>query len=427
MSAKVAQHVTLAVAVLLAAAGSTVSADDWPQWRGPRRNGVAENAVIPAEWPKIAPTPRWRIEVGEGESSPVVSDGRLFVMGRSDDGRENCYAIRSDNGEFIWKHSYDAPYTPADASAGKGPKSTPTVDGEHVYMFGVGGLLHCFDTTNGSVIWRHDCQREFWGIERDSAGDDAWSTCCGAAASPLVDGDRLILPVGGKKAGAITAFDKKDGRILWSSLDDRSSYASPIAVSIGGERQIIAFTGLRMVGIRPSNGTMLWDFPFRAEFEQTMVTPAVWRDLVFVGGERRPITALRIMPGQSSSKIDVAWENNDLRSYLSTPIVVGDYLYGHSTFRNLLVCIDVRNGETMWKERGFGKHASLMAVGNRLLVLTDEGRFVVAETIANRFISHADWSLPDCNTMSHPCIVGNCLYLKCHTELICLELTSATN
>src|SRR5262249_34720726 len=140
-----------------------------------------------------------------------------------------------------------------------------------------------------------DLHKMYWGVAMDKWGDDAYSTCCGAAASPLVDGERLILPVGGKKAGALVAFDRKSGKVSWrTALTDRSSYASPMIASPGGKRQLIAFTGLRMVGLSLDGKSLLWEYPFPAAYEQTMITPIVWKDLVIVAGENKPTVALKI-------------------------------------------------------------------------------------------------------------------------------------
>jgi len=209
------------ILVLLVLAHLT-RADDWPQWRGPNRDGVAKGARLPARWPKDPPKPLWKRTIGEGQGSPAVAGGKLFIMGRDMADNETCFALDASTGNVLWKHSYPAPYKPADRSAGTGPKSTPTVDGDRVYMLGVSGMFHCFKTTGG-VVWKVDLKKDYWGVARDKDGDDAWWPCCGMATAPLVDRDRLILSVGGKKAGAFTAFDKAKGGIVWKALDDRSS------------------------------------------------------------------------------------------------------------------------------------------------------------------------------------------------------------
>src|SRR5262249_49878665 len=156
-----------------------------------------------------------------------------------------------------------------DPSAGKGPKSTPAVDGDRLYAYGVAGMLHCLDVKTGNVLWKHDCAAEYWGVKKDKDGDDAWCTPCGAASSPLADGKRVLLSTGGEKCGSVSGFDRDSGKLVWKALDDKGSYASPVVAQLAGQRQVVAFTGLRMVGVKASDGALLWEHPFEAMFQQT--------------------------------------------------------------------------------------------------------------------------------------------------------------
>src|SRR5581483_10627237 len=323
---------TLVTALVLGLCGGVARAD-WPQWRGPSRDGIAVGARLPKVWPRRTPAPSWKIAIGEGYSSPVVAAGRLYIMSREAGDTEVCLCFAADSGKELWRHAYQAPYKPSDPRAGKGPKSTPTVDGDLVFMLGASGKFHCLDSKSGKVVWQRDFNAEFWGVEKDpnDPNDDAWSPCCGAATSPLVDGERVILPVGGKKAGGVTIFNKRNGSILAKSLEDRSSYASFVVASLAGERQFIGFTGIRMVGLRASDAALLWDFPFRVKWDQTVCTPVVWKDLVIVAGERhvkdeplRETTALRIEPLRGAFTTTVAWVNKDLRAYLCSPVAYRD-------------------------------------------------------------------------------------------------------
>jgi outer membrane protein assembly factor BamB len=410
----------LLLSLVLAA---TVLAGDWPQWRGPARDGVAPRAQLPTTWPTDPPRPLWKVAIGEGYSSPVIAEGRLFIMGRVADDQEVCYCFDANNGKQLWQSAAAVPYTPADPSAGKGPKATPLVDGERVYMLGVSGLFHCFDVRTGRVLWERDFKKEYWGVEKDKDGDDAWSTCCGAACSPLVDGRRVILPVGGKKAGAFTAFDKASGEVLWTSLPDRSSYGSPLLAELAGRRQLIGFTGLRMVGLDVADGQLLWEHAFPAKFEQTVLTPVLWKDLVIFGGEAKPTIALRIeKEGQQVNKT-VAWTNKDLRAYLTSPVVFRDHLVGLSHFRKQLVCLDLEGGQTKWTEDDFGDYASLVVAGEQLLVLTGEGELHVLEANPNKFVRRAHWRVSDeGKTWSHLAVAGSRLYFKDKQHLICLDV-----
>ena len=404
-------------------------ASDWPQWRGPGRDGVASEARLPAVWPKEAPPPLWQVDVGEGYSSPAVVGGRVYILGRKSGDREVCFCFQAATGKLLWEHAYAAPYQPVlGDSSGKGPKSTPTVNGDRVYTVGVSGLFHCLEADTGRVLWKHDFTAEYWGVEKDSEGHDAWSPCCGAAASPLMDGDRVIVPVGGHKAGALTAFDRKSGAIVWKALTDRGSYASPVLARLPGGRQVVGFTGLRMVGVDAANGTLRWEFPFKAGFDQTILTPVIWKDLVLVGGEKRATIALKIEASDGRAACRVAWENKDLRSYLTSPVVFRDHLVGLDNSRNRLVCIDLATGRTAWTRRGYEgegeiAYASLVVAGEQLLVLRGDGSLDVLEANPERYVRRARWRVGEAGkTWSHLAVAGSRLFLKDREWLKCYEL-----
>jgi outer membrane protein assembly factor BamB len=398
-------------------------ATDWPQWRGPNRDGIAPGARLPVKWPAEAPEPKWKAAVGLGASGPAVAGGKVFIMGM--EGKtERCLCLDANTGNELWKVEYEEPFVAPDPTVPRGPNSTPTVDKDRVFMFGVGGQLHCLDLNNGAVLWKHDCQKEYWGVQKNAElGDDAWFPPCGVATSPLVDGDTVIVAVGGKKAGAFTGFDRKTGKILWKALDDRSSYASPVIRSPGGVDQIIGFTGTRMVGLRRSDRELLWEMPFKARFEQTIVTPVVWKDLVIVGGEGRPTVALRIIETGGKVKAEKAWESPDLRTYLTTPVVMGDYLVGHDMRTNRVVCVSLDNGELAWTSPGVsGKYFSIVLAGDAVLVLNSEGELRAFKADPKECVELAKWKVSGKGVWAHLAVAGNRLYVKDKDTLFCYEL-----
>jgi outer membrane protein assembly factor BamB len=414
-----------ALALLLAC--GLASAADWPQWRGRDRDGVAHQARLPAAWPPRPPRPVWRQTVGEGQSSPVVAGNRVFVLGRTGD-VEGCYCMSAATGKMLWQKEYPCTYKPADPSSGFGPKSTPTIDGDRVSMFGVAGMFHCFDVRSGKVLWKHDVRAEFWGKAKDQWGDDAYATCCGAAASPLVfepvkGRPCVLLPVGGKAAGAMTAFDRRDGKVVWKApLADRSSYASPVLAAPAGVRQVVGFTGLRMVGLKPADGTLLWDYPFAAKYEQTIITPVVWKDRVIVAGERKATVALQLTKQGGKLGAKVAWSNPELRCYICSPVVFKDHLLGHN-HRGQLVCIDLATGKTAWTANGFGRYATLTVAGGEILALTRDGELHVLEANAKKFVRKRQWELPVTPPVwSSLAVVGSRLYVKDARDVVCFDL-----
>jgi outer membrane protein assembly factor BamB len=415
-------RLVLSIAVTSALASALRA--DWPQWRGPARDGHTLGARLPAKWPADAPKPAWKASVGEGYSGVAVANGRVFAHGRDDkNGVERCFCFDLVSGKKLWEFSYDAPFKAPDPTAGRGPNATPAADGDRVYFFGLSGMLTCAEVATGKALWQRDCLKDYWGVKKTDEGDDAWFPPCGASASPLVDGDTVIVPVGGKKAGAVTGFDRATGKLVWKALDDRSSYASPLIASAGGVRQIVAFTGTRMVGLRHSDRELLWEEPFKARFEQTIISPVVWKDRVVIGGEGKPTLCLKLTRDGEKLKKEVAWKCDDLKMYLTTPVVVNDHLIGYDHRTGRLACVAMESGETAWTSPNFGtKHLSLVAAGDTLLVLTLEGTLTVAKVSKDDYEQLAKWKVSEKGTWAHLAVSGNRLLVKGPDELLCYEL-----
>jgi outer membrane protein assembly factor BamB len=281
--------------------------------------------------------------------------------------------------------------------------------------------LHCLDAKTGKVRWKIDCNKEYWGVEKDEDGEDAWTAPCGAAASPLIDGDRLILPIGGKKAGGLTAFDKYTGKLVWKALADRSSYASPLAAELAGVRQVVGFTGLRMAGVQAADGKLLWELPYKADFEQTSVTPVLWRDLVIVNGEYKPAIALRVRGENGKVVKEIAWRNKDLRTYIVTPVVYQDHLYGLNR-RRQLVCVELPTGKTAWAGGDLDDFASLVRVEDRLLVQCRNGMLYVLEANPKRYAEVVSYEVSaQGGVWSHLAVAGSRLYVKDKAHLCCYD------
>jgi outer membrane protein assembly factor BamB len=415
---------TIHSAFLLVIAAAVLPAADWPQWRGPARDGHAPAGGLPRQWAIAPPEPLWVREVGPGYSGPAIARGRLFIHVRdADKKQERCLCLDAFTGKQIWEVSYPAAFVPPDSTAGTGPNATPAVDRDRVHFFGLSGMLTCADFETGKILWQHDCAREYWGVAKTADGDDPWFPACGASASPLVDGETVVVPIGGKKAGAVTGFDRNSGEIVWKALDDRSSYASPLIGSPGGVKQFIAFTGTRMVGLRHADRELLWDHPFPAKYEQTVVSPVVWNDLVIIGGEARPTVAIKLGQDGARLKKSIAWKSEDMRLYLTTPVSFRDHLVGFDHRMGRLVCLKLDTGETAWTSPGLGtKHLSLLAAGDVLMALTLEGNLLVFKVSTDEYIPVAKWKVSERGTYAHPALAGNRLYIKGPEKLACYEL-----
>jgi outer membrane protein assembly factor BamB len=392
----------------------------WPQWRGPNRDGHAPESALPARLPETLPAPRWKARVGIGYSSPVVAQGRAIVLGRADGKNESCFCFDAATGRLLWKQSWPSAFAPPDPSAGKGPNATALIDENRVIALGLGGMLHCFDLLRGTILWKHDCAAAFWGVEKSPTGD-LWFPICGAAASAMVVGGEIVVPVGGKKAGSFTGFDRRTGALRWKALNDRSSYASPIVTTLGGVEQLVGFTGTRMVGIDRTTHALLWEFSFKALYEQTIVSPVVWKDTVFIGGEARPTTALIVTRSGAKPTTQVAWTSADLSTYLTTPVVVDDRLIGYDVRSRRLVCLDAATGAVRWTGTRTGRlFASLIVAGNDLLFLSDSGELNIVDPRASDYTLKKSYRVAAPETIwSQPALVGQSIYIRDQKELAC--------
>src|SRR5215207_3273918 len=272
------------VVVIVVACVVAPTAQDWNQWRGPSRTGVTTAFTPPATWPD-KPRKVWETTVGAGHSSPVVSGSRVFIFARTRDD-EVVTAFEYQTGKQVWQQRYRAPYqvNPAAESHGKGPKSTPAVDGGRLFTLGISGTLSAFDAATGKPLWRKTFDREF----------DASSPDFGVAMSPLVAEGQVVVHVGGNKTGALMALDGGTGAIRWQWKGDGPAYASPVIGSFGTSRQIITQSRSRLVGLSADSGALLWTVAFTTPYDQNIVTPIVAGDLVLYSGLDQPLTAVRI-------------------------------------------------------------------------------------------------------------------------------------
>ena len=388
--------VTCALAVL--------DAQDWNQWRGPARTGVAAGFVPPPAWPD-RPHKAWEAAVGAGHSSPVVAGGRVFVLSRRADD-EVLTAIEIQNGKQAWQQRYRAVYqvNPAAESHGKGPKSTPAVEGGRVFALGINGTLSAFEAATGKPIWRKAFDREF----------DASSPDFGTATSPLVDGGNVVAHVGGNKAGALMALDAASGSLKWQWKGDGPAYASPVLASFGSSRQIVTQSRSNVVGLSAADGSLLWRIPFTTPYDQNIVTPLIVGDLVVYSGNEQPLAAARIREAAGKWTAEPVWRIEALPMYMSAPIASGGYVFG-LTQRNKgqFFAVDPRAGRVLWTTRGReAENAALIAAGDLLIATTTEGELVIARRDAGKFDVIKRYTVADSPIWAHPVPAGRGILIK---------------
>ena len=408
----------LAIVIALAAAGGgevlsqqkpAATGTDWPQWRGPTRDGLA-GAALPSQWPQ-ALKKRWEIPVGTGHASPVVSGNRVVVIAREGD-QEIVRALDVASGKEIWRAAYPAPYTvnPAAQSHGAGPKSTPAVVGGRVFTLGISGILSAFDLASGTLIWR---------LPAPAAQPDY-----GAATSPLVDpgdGTSVIVHVGGYDNGALTSFDAATGKPRWEWKGDGPGSGSPIIATLRGVRQVIAQTQKFLVGLDASTGTLLWQLSFTTDFDQNAFTPVVFQDLLINGGIDHPLTATRLKVVDGKWTGEPAWTNPQTPMFMSSPVLIDGTIYGLTT-RSLgqFVAIDAASGKTLWNTKGReGENASMLGSRSWLLASTTDGTLVVARANPQKYEEVRRYQIAPSALWAQPAITGNSIIVKDVDKVIC--------
>jgi outer membrane protein assembly factor BamB len=390
-------------AAVMGGAGS-LSSGDWPQWRGPTRDGASAPLPPRTSWPATLTT-GWKTSVGIGHSSPVVAGDKVFLFSRQSED-EVLEAFDRATGRRAWRQAYPAPYTvnSAAASHGKGPKSTPVVAGGRVFTFGIGGILSAFDAASGRLLWRKD----FAGQFPDT------SPIYGAAQSPVVDGGRVIVHVGGKAKGALTAFDAATGAVAWAWTGDGPAYASPVVADVAGQRQVVTFTDSMLVGVSADSGQLLWKLPFATDYDQTAVTPIVSGDTVIYSGLDHPVTAVRIVRRGAAFAATPLWENAEVAAYMSSPVLAGGRVFGLSHKRKgQIFALDASTGRTVWMAEGRqGDNASLAVAGGALLALTTEGELLVIDPAAPAFKVVRRYTAADNPAWAHLAVVDEGVLVK---------------
>lgn len=389
----------LVVAAFLGLASCT-SAQDWPGWRGPGRDARVPGFHSPAVWPKDLRR-EWRIEVGAGHSTPALVGGRLYVHARQEED-EVILSLDAVTGRLLWSERYPAPYEALCRlhPQGKGPLSSPAVFDGRVFCLGIGGILSCLDAGTGRVLWRHTFRDRFPDMMLH----------IGTGMSPLVRDGVCFVHVGGSKGGAILALDAASGKIRWSWEGDGPSCASPVVAEIAGELQLITLTQSHAVGLRLSDGALLWKLDFRTAYDLNWVTPIVLGDLIILSGHQRGIVAFTLEGREPKP----AWRSNDVSMFMSSPILKEDRLIGFSDRRKgQLFCLDARTGETLWLgEPRQGESAAILDAGDVLLALTTRSELIVFEANDKAYSERARYTVADTPTWAHPVVAGSAIFVR---------------
>jgi outer membrane protein assembly factor BamB len=390
---------------------------DWSQWRGPSRDGVIPAAVIPKQWPKSTKRD-WHVDVGEGYSSPVVSGGRAFLHSRRDP-EEIVTAIDIATGKVVWQQKYIASFTKNQYATqmAKGPNSTPLIVGSRLFTLGVTGVLTAWNIADGSVAWRQDY----------SSSIDTSKLFCGTAMSPMLEGGALIVQVGSDvHGGRILALDPATGKERWSSKGLGPGYASPVAATIDGVRQIITMTNGSIIGVDAGTGSPLWSIPFPDEWHENIVTPIWTGSSLIVSGTRQGTHAYAIARATGATGAAGAWQtrqrwkNAEVTMYTVSPVFADGIIYGMSNKRRgQFVAMDVETGTVKWATNGRdGNHASIQQTAQHLLLLTDGGVLIVARRTPESFVEERRYELGKSATWAQPVLLPDGMLVREATGIV---------
>jgi outer membrane protein assembly factor BamB len=405
-----ARALTLALGLVLLP-GAVAAADDWPQWRGPQRDGQAPGFLAPKVWPKQLKR-QWRVEVGEGHASPVVAEGRVFVLARQDD-KEVVRALDLADGKQLWSQSYAAPFSMSlyAMSHGKGAKSTPAVADGRLFTLGIGNIFSAWDAQSGRPLWQHDFAKRFTSHSM---------LYYGTADSPLVTRELAVAYVGGRGDGALVALDPANGKTRWEYTGDGAAYTSPILADIQGTPQIITQSQTACVGISPADGSRLWSIPFTTEYDQNIVTPVVLDDRIIFSGLGKGTFAYRLEKSRGRWSPVEVWHNDEVSMYMSSPVVVGGRLFGLANRRRgQFFLLDGATGKTLWTGEGrIGDNAAIVRAGDVLLALTTGSELLVLKPQDDAVKALARYQVSDTPTWAHPALVGNKILIKDRTSVV---------
>lgn len=392
-----------------------LSDGDWPQWRGRRRDGHALAFPMVESWPKRGPDRAWEIELGEGWSTPVVAGGRVYYFFRHD-GDEVVRCVEIDSGKQLWQHRYPVA---VNIEYSNGPRSTPCVAGDKLYTVGVTGRVQCRRTSDGGLVWEKDLQ-QVYAVPVPHRGH---------SASPLVEGDSLILNPG--IAGAsVVAWRAADGKEIWKAGSDPVGYSSPLVTTLAGRKVVVLFTGTALTGWGFDDGRALFSFPWPTGFQINASTPLLFRTrqgtvvrhYAFIStGYKQGFALLHLRPRDDGTiAIDTVYKGDGFCSHFGTPVRIGDTVYGFDEAR--LAGFDLRTGEVKWRRTGFSK-GTLCAVGDQLVVFGEQGEVGVGPatrdepfepTLSARIFRERCWSMP--------VVADGRLLLRTEDAGVCLDL-----
>jgi outer membrane protein assembly factor BamB len=392
------------------------AADEWPQFRGANYDDISADTGLMKQWPSQGPPLAWKITgIGLGYSGVSIGKGRIYTMGDIKDSGSFVYALNEADGKILWS----AKVGDAGAPGGyAGPRCTPTIDGDLLFVLNQLGDLVCFQTADGKEVWRKSMKSDFAGKMMSG-----W----GYSESPLVDGPNVICTPGGAE-GAVVALDKKTGRLVWRNKDvrDPAAYSSLLPVEFGGVRQYIQLTGLSVFAVAAADGRLLWQAPRKGQ--TAVITTPIFKDgIVFVtSGYKIGCNAFQVTAANGKFTAKELYANKEMTNHHGGVVLVGDCFYGFSDDNKKLKCMELKTGKVVWEDSCVGK-GSLTCADGRLYVRSESGKGTMAlvEAASAGYKETGRFDQPERSNKSswpHPVVCGGKLYLRDQDLLLCYKV-----
>jgi outer membrane protein assembly factor BamB len=417
-----------------ATARSAVTSD-WPQWRGPNRDGVWQETGIVRKFDTPELPALWRAKIGPGYSGPTVANRRVYVTDRltTPNQSERVHCFDAMTGEQLWSYTYNCKYERVEQR--DGPRASVTIDQERAYSLGTMGHLFCFDAAKGNVFWSKDLDAEYqirmplWGI----------------AAAPLIEKDLIIVQIGGKDNACLVAFDKTNGQEKWRALDDQASYSAPIIIEQAGKRVLVCWTAQRIVGLDPSTGKLYWEQVFiPGRIGQNIATPVFANNYLFVSSFFDGSLVLKVSPDRLA--VEKLWQRkglserdtDSLHCCISTAIIQGDFIYGVDSYGELR-CLDLHTGNRIWENltavpKARWANIHLVQNADKVWMFNERGELIIGKLSPEGFheLSRAKLINPTAGQLdqrggvcwSHPAFAYKRVYIRNDQELLCANLAA---
>lgn len=383
-------------------------APPWGEFRGVHRDGIYREGPILTEWPAEGLKPLWRQPIGGGYASFSMAQGRAFTIEQRRD-KEVVAAYDVQTGRELWTHSWVARFS--EQMGGDGPRATPTWHDGLLYALGATGELHVLEAASGKLVWSKNILRD------NGATNIVW----GMANSPLIVDEKVIVTPGGAGGKSVVAYHKKTGERIWSSLDDQAGYSSPMLASVAGVRQILLVAAKRVVGLRPEDGKLLWEYPWATMYDINSAQPILIgsSQVLVSSGYDHGSALLEITANDKGLTAKPVWENKSLKNRFNSAVLRDGYVYGPD--EGIFVCIDARTGERKWKGGRYGYGQAILA-GDHVIVLTESGELVLLKAAPDSMQEVTRSPAIEGKTWNHPAIAGGILLVRNAREMAAFRI-----